>query len=134
MLNYTFDRDNSRRELARLFRRVHDALQPGGVFIFDLAGPERELGRVPRRWTAGDDWAILLEVSRGQKQLTRRMTVFCKIGERYRRSEEVHRLRLYAARDTLNDLRSAGFTARTIKGYGESEFFRGLAGFVARRP
>lgn len=133
VLNYTFDRDNSRAELARFFRRVNDALRPGGIFIFDLAGPERELGRVPRRWTAGDDWAILLEVSRNSNVLTRRMTVFRKIGERYQRSEEVHRLRLYPPRDTLSDLRSAGFTARNIRGFGESRFFRGLAGFVARR-
>jgi hypothetical protein len=65
--------------------------------------------------------------------LERRMTVFRKIGERYRRSEEVHRLRLHSPSDILRDLRSAGFTARTIRGYGESRFFRGLAGFVARR-
>ena len=133
VLNYTFDGDNNRQEMARFFRHVHDALRPGGVLIFDLAGPERELGRVPRRWTAGDDWAIMLEVSRSPKELTRRMTVFRRIGERYRRSEEVHRLRLYPPRDILMDLRRAGFTARNIRGYGRSKFFRGLAGFVARR-
>ncbi|MBZ5628214.1 MAG: methyltransferase domain-containing protein [Acidobacteriia bacterium] len=133
VLNYTFDRDNKRREMARFFRRVHHALRPGGVFVFDLAGPERELGRVPRRWTVGDDWAILLEVSRAANLLTRRMTVFRRIGKTYRRSAEVHRLRLYAPHDILRDLRSAGFTARNIGGYGGSKFFRGLAGFVARR-
>jgi hypothetical protein len=133
VLNYTFDRDNKRREMARFFRRVHEALQPGGVLVFDLAGPERELGRVPRRWTVGDDWALLLEVSRAADLLTRRMTIFRRIGKTYRRSEEVHRLRLYAAHDILRDLRSAGFTVRNIRGYGESKFFRGLTGFVARR-
>ena len=79
VLNYTFDRNNRRAELRRFFRRVHDALRPGGVLIFDLAGPERELGRVPRRWTAGDDWAILLEASRNSSILERRMTVFREI-------------------------------------------------------
>ncbi len=133
VLNYMFDRDNNRRQMARFFRRVYQALQPGGVFIFDLAGPERELGRVPRRWTTGKDWAILLEVSREEGLLIRHMTILRKVGQRYRRSEEVHRLRLYAPREVLADLRAAGFTARPLRGYGEEKFFRGLAGFVARR-
>jgi len=133
VLNYTFDRDNIRRQIALFFRRVYRALRPGGVFIFDLAGPERELGRAPRRWTTGKDWAILLEVSREDNQLTRHLTILRKIGQRYRRSEEVHRLRPYAPRDILADLRGAGFTARNIGGYGKEKFFRGLAGFVARR-
>src|SRR5262249_32128589 len=57
VLNYTFERRNQQRELARFFRRVHDALEPSGLFIFDVAGPERELGRPPRRWSTGPDWA-----------------------------------------------------------------------------
>jgi SAM-dependent methyltransferase len=133
VLNYAFDRDNRRPQLGQFFRRVYHALQPGGVFIFDLAGPQRELGRVPRRWTVGNNWAILLEVTRAADVLTRRMTIFRRIGKTYCRSEQVHRLRLYSARDILADLRAAGFTARNISGYGEERFFRGLAGFVARR-
>jgi SAM-dependent methyltransferase len=133
VLNYTFDRDNHRWQMAQFFRRVHDALKPGGMFIFDLAGPERELGRVPRRWTVGHDWALMLGVSRAADVLTRRMTIFRQIGQCYRRSEEVHRLRLYAPQDIMRDLRDAGFTARNIKGYGDEKFIRGLAGFVARR-
>ena len=54
VLNYLFDAENEERGLGRLFRRVHDALVPGGVFIFDVLGP----GQVPpgatdegfRRW------------------------------------------------------------------------------------
>src|SRR5713226_6389672 len=40
-VNYLFDQSNSMQELRRLFRRVYDALKPGGVFIFDVAEPGR---------------------------------------------------------------------------------------------
>lgn len=39
VLNYLFDPDNGRGRLVRLFRRVYDALAPGGVFVFDIAEP-----------------------------------------------------------------------------------------------
>lgn len=133
VLNYLSDGDDHRQELTRFFRRVHQALRPGGVLIFDMAGPERERGRAPRRWFSGDDWAILLEVQQQGDLLTRRMIVFRKTGKTYRRSEEVHRLWLCPPGLILTELRRAGFTARTISGYGKAKFERGLAGFVARR-
>src|SRR5215210_1955471 len=43
VLNYLFDAENEERGLGRLFRRVYDALVPGGVFVFDVLGP----GQVP---------------------------------------------------------------------------------------
>lgn len=132
VLNYTLDRDNRRQELARFFRRVYDALRPGGVFIFDVAGRDREVGRAPRRWSAGKDWAILLDVGRDRDLLTRRMTIFRKSGKTYRRSEEVHQLRLYRSSEILKDLRGAGFAARTTRSYGTSKY-RGLAAFIAVR-
>jgi len=132
VLNYTFDRRNG-RELARFFKRVHDALKPSGLFIFDVAGPNRELGRSARRWSAGRDWAILLETSTRADRLTRAMTVFRKTGIGYRRSEEVHHLRIYRPGDILQSLRKAGFSPSQLRAYGRLRLERGLAGFVARR-
>jgi SAM-dependent methyltransferase len=43
VLNYPFDPENEDLGLVRLFRRVHDALVPGGVFVCDMLGP----GQVP---------------------------------------------------------------------------------------
>jgi SAM-dependent methyltransferase len=58
-LNYIFDRDSGRAMLINLFRRVYDALNPGGIFVFDLA----EQGQVPirsvtRAFTEGDGWMV----------------------------------------------------------------------------
>src|SRR5215471_5541073 len=44
--NYLFDESNSLNQMRRLFRRVHSALQPGGLLIFDIAVPGR--GKGPR--------------------------------------------------------------------------------------
>jgi hypothetical protein len=43
VLNNLFDPENKRRGLTSLFRRVYDALAPGGVFVFHVLGP----GQVP---------------------------------------------------------------------------------------
>src|SRR5829696_7869814 len=48
VLNYLFDEENKPRGLARLFRRVYDALAPGGVFVFDVLGPG-QVRRGPRQ-------------------------------------------------------------------------------------
>lgn len=89
--NYTFDRPNSLKALERLFRRVHQALRPGGVFIFDIAEPGRALRRAH---ALGKDWAIFFEAEAGRNFLIRRMTTFRQVGRSYRRSQETHRLRL----------------------------------------
>ena len=40
-LNYSFDAKNCLPALRRLFRRIFSALEAGGIFIFDVAGPGR---------------------------------------------------------------------------------------------
>jgi SAM-dependent methyltransferase len=57
VLNYLFDPENEERGLGRVFRRVHEALVPGGVFVFDVLGP----GQVPagtraKGFGVGEDW------------------------------------------------------------------------------
>ena len=98
VLNYLFDAGSEERGLGCFFRRVHGALVPGGVFVFDVLGP----GQVPpgtraRGFRVGEDWAVLPEreedVERGTME--RRIVGFRKVGEHYRRDAEVHRVRLY---------------------------------------
>ena len=112
VFNYLFDARNPRQRLSAVFGRIHKALCPGGMFLFDLAEPGRVRGSGPQRgYAEGRDWACLYaaEEDRRGKTLTRTITTFRKIGENYRRHGEVHRLRLYPRADVLRQLSKAGF-------------------------
>ncbi len=137
VLNYLFDAENEDLGLGRLFQRVHDALVPGGVFVFDVLGP----GQVPpgdktRGFSVGEDWAVLSEreedVERGTME--RRIVSFRKAGEYYRRDDEVHRVRLYDPSGLSAELERAGFRVRTMRSYGGLPLSEGHAAFVARKP
>jgi SAM-dependent methyltransferase len=62
VLCYAFDPANDGHERSGWFRRVYDAIRPGGVFLFDIAGPERAPPRGSQRtWAIERDWAVLVE-------------------------------------------------------------------------
>lgn len=135
--NYLFDGGNTKRGLLGVFRRIHGAIGRGGLFLFDVAEPGRVPGPGPRRTHAeGDGWAVLVtaEEDRRHGLLTRHITSFRKVGELYRRDEEVHRLRLIRRTELLDQLRGIGFRVRILPGYGPLRFARGHVGFLARKP
>jgi SAM-dependent methyltransferase len=135
VLNYLFDEGAG--GLRPLFRRVYEALVPGGVFIFDVLGP----GQVPPGATAralreGEDWAVISEREEDAERgaMTRRIVSFRKVGEHYRRDEEVHRVRLYKPVEISGLLRRVGFGVRSMRSYGSYPLAEGHAAFVARKP
>jgi SAM-dependent methyltransferase len=131
VLNYT------ERSLDPFFRRVRDALRPGGHFVLDLAGPGRVAGGDPvRHWHEGEGWAILVETEEDAERglLTRRMTTFRRAGGSWRRREEVHRQRLHRPPDVAIRLRALGFRVRIRRGYAGERFAPGHFAVMARRP
>ncbi len=136
VLGYMLDPANTEGMLAEVFGRVHAALEPGGLFVFDLAGPGRVPGPGPQRsWAAGRDWAVLVEAEedRGTQELTRSITTFRRECELYRRGEEIHRLRLHRPAEVVRLLRGAGFRARVRRGYDGEPFAPGHRVYLARR-
>jgi SAM-dependent methyltransferase len=136
-VNYAVDRRSGKKALVEFFHRVHGALRPGGVFVFDVVEPGVVAeGSPQRRFLEGPDWAILLEVreDRRRKMLTRQIASFRRTGKLYRRSEETHRLHLYSGSELLAELSAAGFEARKLGGYGRFRFPRAHVGFLARKP
>jgi SAM-dependent methyltransferase len=133
-LSYAFDARAGARALPGLFRRVYGALRPGGLFVFDVATPGRGAGP-PVRWHAGDGWVVIARVDENARRgmLTRRIATFRRRGRTWRRTDEVHRLRLYRPARVLKALTSAGFAARAIGGYDRYRLPRGWVGFVASR-
>lgn len=138
IVNYQFDRRHSRAGIGRLFRRVYAALRPGGVFVFDVAGPDRVPAEVPRWYgKETDSWSLHVEVDGNSRKrwMTRRVVCFRKnAAGQYRRSEELHRLRLMDADEVAADLERVGFRARTQAGYGRFRLYPGMRAVVARKP
>jgi SAM-dependent methyltransferase len=133
-VNYSFDAQAQRDgAMGRFFVRVHDALRSGGLFIFDVRRPQAASPVQGHR--AGPDWAVMFraEEDAAGRELTRHITAFRKVGRLYRRSEEVHRLRLYKSSELATMLRRAGFRVRILGGYGKFRFRDTHAGFVARK-
>jgi SAM-dependent methyltransferase len=134
VFNYLFDEGNTRATLPSLFARIHAALRPGGLLVFDLAAPGVVSAGHSRAWTTGPDWAVLVENHEEGDLLTRRITSFREHGAGYRRSEEIHRQRLHRPGEILALLRAAGFRARTRRRYGEVSPGPKRHVYVARKP
>jgi len=136
VLNYRFGRPRPARSLLRLFLRMRAALRPGGLLVFDLAGPGRVPGGRAEGSRLGRDWAVLFrsEEDLARHTLTRRITTFRRVGGAYRRSEEVHVLSLFREGEVLEALAAAGFSARALRGYGELRLGPGLRVFLALGP
>ena len=137
VVNYRFEPKHSRAALTRLFRRVHAALRPGGVFVFDVAGPDRVPAETPvQYWKEGEDWAIHVEVDGNAHSRWMTRKIVCFRGNKaglYRRTEELHRLRLLDADEVAGELGEIGFRVRVQEGYGRFRLYPGLHAILARR-
>jgi SAM-dependent methyltransferase len=145
-LSYAVDARAGRESVAALLRRIHAALRPGGLLLFDVAGPGIE--PQPRRtWTAGEDWVVCVEAAEDApaRELTRAIVVFRRAGERagegagdggaWRRSDERHVLRLYDRDELVCDLQAAGFAdVEALGAWGSLGLRPGHVALAARRP
>ncbi|MDJ0724202.1 MAG: class I SAM-dependent methyltransferase [Prochloraceae cyanobacterium] len=135
-LNYLFDRDNNDRELIKLFDRIDRALIPGGVFIFDIVEPGQvKTGQISQGFREGKDWIVLVEKEEDREKniLNRRIITFRKIGEYYRRDEEIHCQRLYQRKDIEQKLQEVGFKVEIMDGYGDYKLPIARVAFVATK-
>jgi len=123
VLNYRTEDRPARPVPDTLFRKVAAGLVPEGLFVFDVCmasgGPPMEY----RSWRTGPDWAVLVAVSEQpvDRVVRRDITLFRKIGNRYRRSAERHLLDVLDSEQVASLLRAAGFVFETAESYGEQE-------------
>ena len=127
---------NDRRKIQRTYRKVYEALRPGGLFMFDVRHPAD--GPVEPRIASrvGEHWACFSEIEEDYRthSIVRRITSFVREGDSYRRSFEIHRLKLHSKSETTATLRGLGFRVRVYNGYGEYQFSQRQAVYVARKP
>jgi SAM-dependent methyltransferase len=131
VLNYATVHDAA--ALRSVFKRVFEALTPGGVFLFDLAGP----GRVGagQSFTEGTNWAVGLVATESDDVLLRKISTYREIDEQiWRRSYEEHRLRLWPVASVLEQLSSCGFRAEKLSGYPGATMPPSLHVYLATKP
>ena len=135
VLNYLFDKRNSLKALRRLAEKVFDALEPHGLFVFDVAEPGRSKG-IKHFLKEGPDWSCLVEYDHDDPRgrLTRRIVTYRKIGDTHRRHEEMHVLQLYQGSMLAQMLREIGFRVRLVRSYGKFCLPQKVVGVVARKP
>ncbi|NEP01606.1 MAG: class I SAM-dependent methyltransferase [Symploca sp. SIO2E9] len=136
-LNYLFDSDNDQQVLTQLFLSIYNALTPGGVFVFDILEPGQFIQETTKKgFTQGDDWIVLVDKEENQQQgiLTRRIITFRKVGEYYRRDDEVHQQQLYKATDVAQELDQVGFQVQIKHSYGRYNLSPAHAVLIARKP
>ena len=117
--------------LEPLLRRVRTALEPGGLLVFDAAGPGREPELRRRARHEGEGWVLRLEVQedRATRTLARRIALV-RDG---RASEEVHVLRLYECEEVVDWLEASGFDVTCHASYGAAPGLPGVWVYVAIR-
>lgn len=139
VVNYAADTRAGRDQLSVLFDRVRTALAPGGVFLFDVATPGRG-GPDGHRTAFADTAAYTLHVEvrettdDDRAALERRMVLFTRDGDVYRRSDEVHHLRLYRTAVVTDLLDAAGFEVTVSTAHGERRLAPGWVAIAATTP
>jgi SAM-dependent methyltransferase len=118
-------------QLRGFFTRAARALHPRGLLLFDFM--ESADGRTYRaKSRAGDDWAIVMRAETDGSILTRHITTFRKVDDEYRRSREIHRVRLYSRRRIGEALARAGFSVTMRRSIGKVRLIRGNVVAIAQ--
>jgi len=135
VFNYQFDPNNSLRTLRGVCRRVFDALKSKGLLVFDVAEPGR-CRRLTQKFIEGEDWTCLVEYRQdvAKQKLIRRIVSFRKVGDPYRRHEEIHTQQLYSGTKIASMLRELGFRVKKVRSYGGFPLAERVVGIVARKP
>ena len=120
--------------LRSLFAQAFDALEPGGLFVFDITeiGLDRDRDRT---FSESDDWACLVryEYEERRHRLHRHITSFRKVDSLFRRSREHHIVQLYSGDAVTEMLEGAGFKVRRVRNFGSAALLPMRLGSVAHR-
>lgn len=118
-LDYITEPEDCRAAIARVYK----ALNPGGVFIFDVNTPEKLRAMDGQIFLDEDENVYCVwrgEFDAESNICSYGMDLFQREGEMWRRSFEEHREYAYSAQQLTEYLRQAGFSHIAV--YGDREF------------
>ncbi|HEY0708585.1 MAG TPA: class I SAM-dependent methyltransferase [Polyangia bacterium] len=133
IFNYALDPRASLEAFAGVVGKIKRSLAPGGIFLFDVAGPGRA-GPTPRHhMRQTEDWLCVAEATEAEDggTLTRSISTFHREGAHWRRHDERHLLKLFAPEAVMVVLSEAGFQAEHRNAYGTLALPSGLHAFFA---
>jgi SAM-dependent methyltransferase len=130
VLNYLDSRD----DIVQALRELVHALRPAGVLAIDLMTAVFAQGREVHA-KVEDDWAIVTRYSRPEPaRVDRAITVFRRVGDHWRRSDEQHRNVTFDPAEALRIVRDEGVDARLRAAFGEETLPEGLVVLTGTRP
>ena len=132
VLNYVPD-EKTVQPLRQLFARVHKALMPAGMFVFDLIDPFPNGLSPERNWHEREGFAIMFEKSVEGAVLKREIVCFLREQDTYSRTHETHFQRLFSAQDVHAMLEHAGFSAETTTRLGMHEMLPNRRMYLATK-
>jgi hypothetical protein len=93
------------------------------------------VGEIVKSFTEGQDWIVLVEKQEdlAQQILARRIVTLRQVGDLYRRTDEVHRQRLFDATLLAEALSEVGFQVEMMDRYGEYSLPPARVAFIARK-
>jgi cyclopropane fatty-acyl-phospholipid synthase-like methyltransferase len=125
VLNYLDTRD----DIAHALGNLASALERDGILAIDLmteAFAQRPEAQTVHAKVA-EDWAIVTRFSRPVPgRFDREITVFRRVGEHWRRSDEHHRNLAFDAQEALAILRHHGIAAEQRRAFGSETLPEGL--------
>ncbi len=134
VFNYAFV-EHGEADVQAAFRRIHDALNPGGVFLFDVATLGRAGNGPTQAKRAGKGWRVEARAEEADGWLTRTIDTWRNQPDgTTRHTQEVHRLRLMDPTWVMDALAAAGFAAEHLGGFDDFGFQEGWDGFLATKP
>lgn len=125
VLNYL----DTRADVAQALGELARAVRPAGVLAIDLM-----TGRYSEKRAADavhakieDDWVIVTRFTQPEPcRFDRTITVFRRVGENWRRSDEYHRNLIFEVDEALKVLRANGIDAQCRAAFGDENLPEGL--------
>jgi SAM-dependent methyltransferase len=134
-LNYCAGGEPNDRRIEDLFARVSQALEPGGVFAFDVIVADDDQPMHASVGRAGADWAVISATTEDldARHLIRTITALREVEDHYRRSDEVHIVRVFEAASLAMMLKANGFSVEVSPCYGIYPLLSRRRAFLARK-